>query len=182
MLHNVKTQARHQQRGAVLVIALVMLLLLTIIGTTALRTTTLEEKMVGNLHEYNLAFQAAESALREGEKFVADNSLPCEANSDGCFDRDAGDDAPIPLDTSQWDDTALWRASTDASSLGQGAAGYYIERIGDLTEKGGNVGFSNTGGKDDKGAIDGYRIVAWGTGRNSTVKVVLSSYFGKLAN
>lgn len=48
-----------------------MLLLLTIIGVTAIQTTSLEEKMAGNMRDQNLAFQAAESALRVGETETA---------------------------------------------------------------------------------------------------------------
>ena len=58
------------QSGAVLIVSLIMLLLLTLIGVTAMQTTSLEEKMAGNLRDKNLAFQAAESALR-----AAENSL-----------------------------------------------------------------------------------------------------------
>ncbi|MCX7100437.1 MAG: PilX N-terminal domain-containing pilus assembly protein, partial [Methylobacter sp.] len=53
------------QSGAVLIISLIMLLLLTLIGTTAMQTSTLEEKMAGNLRDRDIAFQAAESALRD---------------------------------------------------------------------------------------------------------------------
>ena len=59
------------QSGAVLIISLIMLLLLTIIGVTAIQTTLLEEKMAGNMREQNIAFQAAESALRSGETDTA---------------------------------------------------------------------------------------------------------------
>jgi type IV pilus assembly protein PilX len=54
-----------QQKGAVLMISLIVLLLITLIGTAAIQTSTLEEKMAGNLFDKNIAFQAAESALRE---------------------------------------------------------------------------------------------------------------------
>jgi type IV pilus assembly protein PilX len=59
------------QSGAVLIISLIMLLLLTIIGASSIQTTSLEEKMAGNLRNANLAFQAAESALRAGEADTA---------------------------------------------------------------------------------------------------------------
>lgn len=60
-----------QQSGAVLVISLIMLLLLNIIGVTALQTTTLEEKMAGNMRDRIIAFQAAEAALRDAEADIA---------------------------------------------------------------------------------------------------------------
>ena len=56
-----------EQRGATLAIVLIFLVLVTLIGVTAMTTTTLEEKMAGNLKEQNLAFQAAESALRDAK-------------------------------------------------------------------------------------------------------------------
>lgn len=55
------------QSGAVLIISLIMLLLLTLIGTSSMQTTSLEEKMAGNFRDRNLAFQAAESAIRDAE-------------------------------------------------------------------------------------------------------------------
>ena len=63
-------QINHKE-GAVPIISLIMLLLLTIIGVTAIQTTSLEEKMAGNMRDQNLAFQAAESALRVGETETA---------------------------------------------------------------------------------------------------------------
>lgn len=62
------------QSGAVLAISLIILLLLTLIGITAARVSGLEEKMAGNLRDRNLAFQAAETALRTGE--TKTSSLP----------------------------------------------------------------------------------------------------------
>ncbi len=58
------------QSGAVLVISLIMLLLLTLIGASSMQTTTLEEKMAGNIRDRSLAFQAAESAIRDAEQDI----------------------------------------------------------------------------------------------------------------
>lgn len=55
------------QQGVTLVMTLIFLLLLTILGVTAISTSTLQEKMSGNLRDQDVAFQAAESALRGGE-------------------------------------------------------------------------------------------------------------------
>jgi type IV pilus assembly protein PilX len=60
-----------KQSGAVLVISLIMLLLLTIIGLDSMQTSILEEKMAYNMKDRSLAFQAAESALKEGENQVS---------------------------------------------------------------------------------------------------------------
>jgi type IV pilus assembly protein PilX len=52
-----------------------MLLLLTLIGTTSMQSSLLEEKMSGNLRQHNLAFQAAESALRDAEQFIQSTNV-----------------------------------------------------------------------------------------------------------
>lgn len=59
------------QNGAALMVSLMILLVLTLIGVTSMQSTILEEKMAGNMRDKNLAFNAAESALREGENWVA---------------------------------------------------------------------------------------------------------------
>lgn len=59
-----------RQQGAVLLVALIMLLLLTILGAAAMRDTNLQERMAGNMRDHNLAFQAAEAALRFAEQEV----------------------------------------------------------------------------------------------------------------
>lgn len=51
------------QRGAALAVSLVLLLAMTIIGISALGTTSLEERMAGNTQELNRAFQIAETGL-----------------------------------------------------------------------------------------------------------------------
>lgn len=56
-----------REHGFVLVMSLVFLLLLTILGATSMNTSSLQEKMAGNLRDQDMALQAADSALRGGE-------------------------------------------------------------------------------------------------------------------
>jgi len=65
-----------RQRGAALVVCLVFLLVMTILGVTNLLVTAREETMAGNLRDRNLAFQAAESALRAGEARTQNQTQP----------------------------------------------------------------------------------------------------------
>lgn len=53
-----------RQEGAALVVALVLLMILTLMGTAGMRTATLELQMAGNYQYSQLAFQAAESAIK----------------------------------------------------------------------------------------------------------------------
>ena len=54
---------RHQQ-GAVLLVALIFLVVLTVAGVTAMRFATIEERMASNVQFRNQAFQSALSELR----------------------------------------------------------------------------------------------------------------------
>ncbi len=67
-MHRYLFQARrHREHGITLVVTLLFLLLLTILGVTAMNTSGLQEKMAGNLRDQDMALHAAESALRGGE-------------------------------------------------------------------------------------------------------------------
>jgi type IV pilus assembly protein PilX len=54
----------------VLIVALILLLILTLIGVTAARMQTSEEGMARNEDNHQLALQAAEAALRDGESII----------------------------------------------------------------------------------------------------------------
>ena len=56
-----------RQRGAVLIIGLIFLLVITLIGITAMQRTTLDTKITGNYRSYTIAFEGTESALSGGE-------------------------------------------------------------------------------------------------------------------
>lgn len=72
-----------RQSGFALIVGLVVLLLLTLIMVTALKMASLEERMAGNLRNENIAFQAAESALREAEALIRSNALVLDLDGDG---------------------------------------------------------------------------------------------------
>jgi type IV pilus assembly protein PilX len=54
-----------RQRGVVLLVSLLFLVVLTLIGVAASRMVTSEERQSRYLREYNTAFEAAEAALRD---------------------------------------------------------------------------------------------------------------------
>lgn len=62
---------RGAQRGVVLIVALIFLLLVTLIGVSSMQNATLQEKMAGSVTLKNLSFQVAEATLRLGENAVA---------------------------------------------------------------------------------------------------------------
>jgi type IV pilus assembly protein PilX len=54
-----------QQRGVVLLVALLFLVVLTLLGVGASRMVTSEERQSRYLREYNIAFQSSEAAMRD---------------------------------------------------------------------------------------------------------------------
>lgn len=60
---SVMKSARTKEKGAVLVIALIFLILLTLVGISGMDSGTLELRMASNEEEHILAFQTAQAAV-----------------------------------------------------------------------------------------------------------------------
>lgn len=85
------------QRGVSLVVSLIFLVILTLLGLTAMRVATMEERMSGNARDRNIAFQAAEAALRDAEFDIRcqkyDGSSPYAGSRSPCISGLTGADA-----------------------------------------------------------------------------------------
>ena len=99
---------KHKQNGAVLVVALVLLTVLTLIGVASMQASSLELRAASNAQQYNVAFEAALSRIEFGISEDDNNPLnfqvaipdiddpstwpvqTCNA-ADGCADDPAGD-------------------------------------------------------------------------------------------
>lgn len=66
-MHRTPSIGASNQQGAVLYIALIMLVLLAMIGIVGLNVTALQERMSSNYRAVNLAFQSAEDRARQVE-------------------------------------------------------------------------------------------------------------------
>lgn len=60
-----------QQRGFSLLVVMVFLLVLGLLGFAVTKSAIVQEKIAGNVREKNVAFFAAEAALRSGEVYLA---------------------------------------------------------------------------------------------------------------
>ncbi|WP_374510941.1 PilX N-terminal domain-containing pilus assembly protein [Niveibacterium sp.] len=92
---------KFRQRGATLVVSLILLVMITMLALSTMRTSTMEERMSRFSREQSLAFQAAESALKDAEIEFSPNGgersglinkglgfVPdCEASGTGSPDR-----------------------------------------------------------------------------------------------
>ena len=147
------------QEGFVLIVGLVILGLLTMLALSSMRDTTMQEKMAGASRDSGLAFQAAESALRDAENCITGTTDGCafdDVANDAHF---AQDDATFPkhntlFDANTWvaydppgDATILAGVPADgvnyiirqASTVGGGAGGAG-EIIGHLDPRSGGLG------------------------------------------
>lgn len=78
-----------RETGAALITSLVFLTVLTILGMSTLGTALLESRMAGNIRDRNLAFQAAEIALRDAELYIRDSGRIVGLTEEG-YDNTAG--------------------------------------------------------------------------------------------
>jgi len=159
------------QSGVVLIISLIMLLLLTLIGTTGMQSTSLEEKMAGNMRDKNLAFQAAESALKAAEaSLVSPAVLPAftDAGTGGFYK----DTSTIPTDTAILTDS-FWTtnpvATSSVTTLGNGITTpvYIIQQL--------PAACFGTCPPDP--ATTPYRITVRATGGTTNAVVILQSIY-----
>src|SRR5690554_7144005 len=74
-----------REKGSVLIVSLVMLLLLSLIGVAGIQSTVMQDRMAANLLDKDLAFQATEAVLREGEDSLAAGVPISFPNSGGLY-------------------------------------------------------------------------------------------------
>lgn len=80
-----------RQRGAVLIISMLLLVVMTVLALTASQATQMQERMAGNARDLDLAFQAGEAGLRAAETHIQQSIEPKRASILVCAQRDACD-------------------------------------------------------------------------------------------
>ena len=175
------------QRGMSLFPAMIFLLVLAIIGVSVLNNTLVQEKMAGNVKDSNVAFQAAESGLRDAEADVVKNITSGTVFSASCANGLCTPPStwptPLSIDISKaidWSNTGIRRSygsQTGAASLPDVAAQplYVIEKLSSLpVGPGGSVGI---GANPPASGGAGYRLTVLATGTRAETRVVLQSTF-----
>ena len=186
---------RERQSGMSLFPALMFLLVLAVLGVSALNSTVMQEKMVSNTKDTNLAFQAAEAGLRDGEADVERNKTiwtPTSFSSactNGLCVPPSTWPSPSSLDISKaidWTNTGLTRmygSQTAVPSLPDVAAQpeYVIERIppppGLPATPGSSVGIGCGVSCPPPANGFAYRLTVLATGARPETRVVLQSTY-----
>ena len=198
---------RSRERGAILIVSLLFLVILTMLGVTAITGTTMEERMAGNARDGGIALQAAEAALRDARRDIGGIRVAA-----------AGGNRGIPLHGSMFGDGDV-PGSCSAIALRKGlclpmnnpdntpytaTAGAFLPNVKDYDMKatgGKSVGYGDFTGAPGIGALatqpryvievfclqqhgesldrfcNFYRITAVGYGRNPNTTVRLQEMF-----
>ena len=150
---------KKHQSGVVLVISLIMLLLLTILGITSMQVNGIEEKMAGNSRDQNIAFQAAESTLRQAETFILASPVDTTyTGSNGLLN--FNDTEPANFFTYSWVDSNSQQASNPNSTFALSSNPRFV--IKKMSQNGTKTYF---------------KITARAVGRGAGTQIILQEYF-----
>jgi type IV pilus assembly protein PilX len=171
-----------RERGVALFISLVVLLIITIIGVSAVQTTTLEERMAANARDHDIAFQAAESALMSAEGFV-ETLQPADVpsfggNTDGKY-LPAGAGNQPRWETVDWTGDATIPEADDVIPGVSDQPKYIVEYLTQLAPDEDELNLSNIGGTSGA-PTDIFRITARGAGGSTRAQVLLQVTYGKI--
>lgn len=165
------------QHGAALIVSLIILLLMTLIGIFAMRTSVMEERMASNQRDRELATQAAEVALRDAENAITQLTTEPVATAAGSDNniRIYNSMDPDPSNANPWwmeRNAAWWAANGVAATRPDNVATaprYIIEEIDMGTES------ELRGVQEDGGFKTYYRVTARGTGGSDLARVLLQT-------
>lgn len=149
-------------KGAVLIVSLMLLVVITILGVSGMRNTTLDERMAGNMRDLQLAFYAAESALYEAGQKLKTISLPAFNNTNGYYETDSSLWESIDWDP---DNGEVIEVDTTIEGISQKPA-YYVEEMPAIPAEG-----SLEAGTPNSSQV--FRITARGVGGSTTSVVIL---------
>lgn len=189
-MHTFKTSLPRSQHGAVLIVSLLLLLVMTVLALGASQSTRLQERMAGSTRNQDLAFQAAEAALRAGERWVDNpamvaaplpcNSAPCLVWERGLLDSQVSYQDQAFQPRSWWTTVATPYVDSGQAISGTGLAvaepQFYVEELEEVPDA---LSIPPNGPPPSRMY---YRVVARGEGGTANANVVLHSTFARRFN
>ena len=172
-------RAQSRQRGAVLIVSLIFLLVVTLIAVGSMRDTILEEKMAGNTRDRNLAFQSAESGMREAEQFIEGiSSLGNFGTTAGLYGQTEAE--PTFWSPTTWSD-ATYHVVADSDFGSYTAPRYMVKHFTTVVGTEGAMNMSGYGDNKGTGDVTIFRITARGSGGNAdSAEVILRTQYGRI--
>jgi len=187
--------SQRQQNGAVLVVALIILLVMSMIGLSNMQSATMQERMAANSRQKTVSQQAAESALRSAEDWLAQEVVSSQSldqfdGSGGLFaeviPRPGMVAAPLsstlddPLDPDKWSNVGVADDSINSATIKIVAESprYVIEYLGrdrGTANKEVKEFDYNSKTKDIRPHI--FRVTAIGWGRDKNIYSILQTTY-----
>lgn len=175
--NTIKFSGMSGQRGATLLVGLVMLLLMTVIGLAAMRGSGMQELMAGNMRDRNLAFQSAEAGLRAAEDVLNGATLPAFDGSQAGYAQDIDGSKR----TGFWS-AYSWQAGSVLTTMGLDRVAaqprFVIEEVSSTVVNAGADGsaidFASSLKSED---IVYYRVTSRGVGGTANSVVIVQSTF-----
>ena len=184
-----RKSAIRRQRGLSLITALLFMVATLILGVSVMSVNVMQERMIGNTKDHDLAMQAAEAALRYAEVDVSTLASTVVFRDDctaGLCTPPSQRAAPSALPAHEV--TGFnWGTDANVRRYGQQAADtvtlpgvasqprYVIEKLGAMGSAGNSVVIGFGAASNERGTA--YRITARATGaRNDTVVILQSIY------
>ena len=175
-----------KQKGSVLILSLIILVILTILGVSSMNSSSLQEKMSGNFRDREVAFQAAEMALAYAENYV--NSTVNSANlgnANGLYEQGNGPTSRNAF-TGNGGTISDWWTGTDSINLPTNisevrtAPRFTIEAREEVgSNDGTDINITSYGESTGGGLITSFRVTARGTGLSDNTIVILQTNYGK---
>ena len=170
----------NSQQGSVLIISLVIMVVLTILGVSGMRTTLLEEKMAGNMRDSQLAFQAAEATLKQAEHYIEQNVVSISSfdndGSDGLYDKST----ERPWESINWDDAdSIEHSNFDTNYSINTPPRFIVQHLVSQTSNIDELNLDNYGQGTGAGRVEMFLITARATGSSGSSVVTLQSTYGK---
>lgn len=170
---------RSRDQGAVLVVGLVLLLVLTLAGVILARMQTVEERMARNEDNHQLALQGAEAALRAAEAALSccSSSMNFAGNANGYYTLNPNQGSVVDqLNTSNWSAPTTLTYTGPALNAVQSyqSSRYVIELLPPVAPPGSSIAAPSARGGL---SVQLYRITARGYGGDGTSTATLQSVY-----
>lgn len=174
------TPLSHAQRGAVMAVSLVVLLVLTVVVMTSNRNVLMQERMTSSVRENALVFQVAESALVEAEQHIDTftDTIWGDFNDTGIGGYyNEGEGPGDYFAATTWESSKLIEAD---ATLDNYQAWYFIESLGQvsLVEGVTDVSLQNDYSVPHQPAMaDVFRVVVRAVGPNQITEQIIAGYY-----
>ena len=162
---------RQRQQGAVLIVALVLLLVLTVLGTAGIQDTIITERMAGNQRDLALSFETAELELRRWEKRMDEAPVVFSATVHGYEVTDVTISVD-PDDNTNYADSTV--STSELSTYVDTLPRYFLERLPEIPLPDSSI---VQGFQEKPPVLQYYRVTAKGFGVTPSTESILQSTF-----